>query len=617
VNPAVLWLNVISDLTIAAACCAIPVVLLRLWRRRRDLAFDWVLAALAAFILACGTTHLLEAISVWKSYYPLAGLAKALTALVSVATAVALVPLVRKLVALPSPSQLAAPPSVRDDDEGALRDSEARLTRMIDSAMDGVISTDEKQLITFFNPSAEQMFGCSAAEVIGHPLSRLIPERFRTAHAAHVHAFGRSHFTRRKRGDLGTVYGLRANGEEFPIEASISRVEVAGRQTFTAILRDITARKEAEDLLREERDFSAALVDSLPGVMYLFDAQGQFLRWNNNLAVVTGYSADEIARMQPLDFFRGPERGLITERIAEAFAQGHTTAEAELVFKDGSHRPYFFTGFRVALPRGPCLVGMGIDITDRKRAEEEVRTLNADLERRVRDRTAQLEASNKELEAFAYSVSHDLRAPLRVIDGWSLALLEDCGGQLDEQARQRLGRVRAETQRMGTLIDDLLQLSRLTRTEMQFLPVDLTSIARTIAARLQEANAGRQLDFVVQSKLTALGDSRLLEIALTNLMGNAVKFTRPRDRATIEFGLIERDGEPAFYVRDNGVGFDMAYVGTLFVAFQRLHKPSEFPGTGIGLATVQRVIRRHRGRVWAEARPDQGATFYFNIPEAA
>ena len=253
------------------------------------------------------------------------------------------------------------------------------------------------------------------------------------------------------------------------------------------------------------------------------------------------------------------------------------------------------------------------DITEQKHAQEEIRQLNRELEQRVKDRTMQLEASNRELEAFAYSVSHDLRAPLRGIDGWSMALIEDYGPKLDGQGQQYLKRVRMETQRMGCLIDDLLKLSRLSRVEMQRESVDLTALAHSIAARLKEAEPTRHLEFVIQEGLLAGGDAHLLEIVLSNLLSNAAKFTGPRPVARIEFGQTKRTGELAFYVRDNGVGFDMVYAGNLFGAFQRLHKHAEFPGTGIGLATAQRVLRRHGGRIWAEARPQEGATFYFTI----
>jgi len=288
--------------------------------------------------------------------------------------------------------------------------------------------------------------------------------------------------------------------------------------------------------------------------------------------------------------------------------------------QDGSEFPLEASLSYIEQGKSRMALALITDITERRRtqealqeSEERLRQLNAGLETRVRERTTQLEAANKELEAFAYSVSHDLRAPLRGIDGWSLALAEDYAGQLDARAHEYLDRVRSEAQRMGLLIDALLQLSRFTRAEMERDTVDLTSVAHTVAARLREAHPGRRIEFQIAPALTADGDARLLEIALTNLLGNAVKFTGPRDHARIEFGQMECEGERAFYVRDNGVGFDVPFASKLFGAFQRLHKASEFPGTGIGLATVQRIIHRHGGRVWAEAQPGQGATFYFTI----
>jgi light-regulated signal transduction histidine kinase (bacteriophytochrome) len=227
--------------------------------------------------------------------------------------------------------------------------------------------------------------------------------------------------------------------------------------------------------------------------------------------------------------------------------------------------------------------------------------------------TTQLEVLNKELETFSYSVSHDLRAPLRAMDGFSQALLEDYGGKLDDQGRDYLGRVRAASQRMAQLIDDLLNLSRVSRTEMRRGEVDLSTLAREIVEELRKTEPSRQVEAAVAPGLTASGDARLLRVVLANLLGNAWKFTRKKPQARIEFGLADKDGGQAYFVRDEGAGFDMAYVGKLFGAFQRLHSAGEFEGTGIGLATVQRIIRRHGGKVWAEGAVGKGATFYFTL----
>ena len=304
--------------------------------------------------------------------------------------------------------------------------------------------------------------------------------------------------------------------------------------------------------------------------------------------------------------------------VQEVMETGSFEAEWRVVWPDGTTRWLFGRAWVSKDDTGKPLrlMGANTDVTERKLAELEVSRLNAELEQRVRQRTLELEASNRELEAFAYSVSHDLRAPLRGIDGWSLALLEDYSSSLDGSGRQYLNRVRAETQRMGTLIDDLLQLSRVSRGEMKLDQVDITGLANLIVVRLRDAQPERSIEFTIEPGLVAFGDARLLEIALTNLLGNAVKFTGTQNPALIEFGKIEKEGEMAFYVRDNGAGFDMAYAGNLFGAFQRLHKVTEFPGTGIGLATVQRIVRRHGGRVWADARVNRGATFCFTLGAA-
>jgi len=253
------------------------------------------------------------------------------------------------------------------------------------------------------------------------------------------------------------------------------------------------------------------------------------------------------------------------------------------------------------------------DITEQQRAKVELRLLNKELEKRVVERTAELESANQELEAFCYSVSHDLRAPLRAIDGFSQQLLTGHSGQLDELANHYLGRIRNGSQRMGQLIDDLLKLSRLTRSRMRAEKVNLSALAQQVADEYHEAEPDRDVQVDIQPNLIVRGDPQLLRVVLVNLLGNARKFTSKCSSPLIEFGKTKWKDQTAFFVRDNGAGFDMTYSNKLFGAFQRLHGEHEFPGTGIGLATVKRIIRRHGGEVGAESAVDQGATFYFTL----
>ena len=281
---------------------------------------------------------------------------------------------------------------------------------------------------------------------------------------------------------------------------------------------------------------------------------------------------------------------------------------------------HFFTPEMVQL-----MTDLSIDVTfalnamvereQRLKAEEEIRDLNRDLERKVLERTRQLEEVNRELEAFSYSVSHDLRAPLRSIDGFSQILAKKMDDKLDESERDYMDRVRRASQRMGQLIDDLLRLARVTRSQIKREQIDLSSIAEQVAVDLRKTEPARSVSFILQPDLTCYADPGLMRVVLDNLLGNAYKFTGKEPEARIEFGRCEVKGEPAFFVRDDGAGFNMEHAQKLFGAFQRLHGMNEFSGTGIGLATVQRIIHRHHGKVWAEAKEGMGATFYFTIPQ--
>ncbi len=493
-----------------------------------------------------------------------------------------------------------------------LRRSQEQLAGVIGSAMDAIITVDGEQRIILFNAAAERMFLFPAEEAIGQSLDRFIPERFRAAHKGHIKDFCETRVTRRSMGALGPLYGLRADGEEFPIEASISQIESDGKSLFTVILRDIAERKHAEEALNEH----ARIVDLAP--VMIRDLNGRISFWNTGVERMFGWTREEAIGEISHSLLHTEFPRPLEEIKARLFAHNHWEGELLQTTKDGEH---LCIASQWALHRDEqgkpkAILVMNNDITERKQAEREIRRLNEELEERVSDRTAQLQAANKELEAFSYSVSHDLRAPLRHIDGFSQALLEDYANKLDQDGKNYLHEVRNASQEMAKLIDDLLQLARVTRGEMHSEEVNLTELARAVIADLQKREAGRKSFVNIDDALSTRGDKRLLRIVLTNLLGNAWKFTSKQERPQITFGSEQKNGEVLYFVRDNGAGFEMAYVNKLFGAFQRLHTANEFEGTGIGLATVQRIINRHGGRVWAEGTINKGATFYFALPNS-
>jgi PAS domain S-box-containing protein len=354
-------------------------------------------------------------------------------------------------------------------------------------------------------------------------------------------------------------------------------------------------------------------------------SSGRIVLWNGAATAIFGYSADEALGM-PIEALV-PERLRVAHRAGLAqyaasgtgkYIEASTVLELPALHKSGDELTVEMTLSPIEEPSQEGRFALAIirDVSDRKRAEAEIRSLKHALELRVVERTAELAAANKELEAFCYSVSHDLRAPLRSIDGFSQALLDDHADRLDAEGQDCLRRVRSASQRMSRLIDALLGLSQVTRSEMRREPVDLSRLARAVAADLARTQPDRQVEWHVAEGLVANGDAPLVRLLLENLLGNAWKFTSKNPRARIELGATEYDGAPAFFVRDDGAGFDMAYADRLFGPFQRLHEATEFEGTGIGLATVRRIVHRHGGRVWAESAVEQGATFYFTLPRA-
>ncbi len=349
--------------------------------------------------------------------------------------------------------------------------------------------------------------------------------------------------------------------------------------------------------------------------IWTVDAANKTTFVNAKMAEMLGYTVAELMTLPRSELMDQDGENMVTTKSEER-RQGITDQyEFRLRRKDGRALDVLVSSTPLLDEQGQYIgaLAMIADITVRKQAEAEVQKLNAELEQRVAERTAQLTAVNGELEAFSYSVSHDLRAPLRALNGFSQALQEDYAQVLDEDGQDFLKRIQAGSQRMGQLIDDLLTLSQLTRSEMRNEQLDLSEIVQQVMVELCERQPDHPVEYVVQPDLMVQGDSRLLRLVCVNLLSNAMKFSSKIPNPRIEFGMVLQKGTPVYFIRDNGAGFDMAYANKLFGAFQRLHKATEFDGTGIGLATVQRVIHRHGGRVWAEGALNEGATFYFSL----
>lgn len=375
------------------------------------------------------------------------------------------------------------------------------------------------------------------------------------------------------------------------------------------MVHDITERKRsAEALVRAKEEWERTF-DSVPDLIAIIDDQHRILRVNRAMAQRLGLDADKCIGLPCYQYVHGltgpPEFCPHLRTLKDG------CYHAAEVHEDRLGGDFLVTTNPLFDGQGRSIgsVHVAHDITERKKAEDEIKKLNEDLKHHV----AQLEASNRELEAFSYSVSHDLRSPLRSIAGFCQALMEDYAGKLEEDGRDALNRVNAATLRMGQLIDDLLKLSRVSRVEMNREPVDLSALALNIAGRLEKSQPERKAGFVIAEGVSASGDERLLTVVMENLLNNAWKFTEKRAEANIEFGVEQRGPEMIYFVADNGAGFDKAYAGKLFQPFQRLHGVADFPGTGIGLATVRRIVERHGGRVWIEGEVNKGATVFFSL----
>ena len=380
---------------------------------------------------------------------------------------------------------------------------------------------------------------------------------------------------------------------------------------------DTTERHLADEAALRAGAYNRSLIEASLDPLVTIAPDGKITDVNNATEKVTGLSRQQLIGTDFSDYFTDP--GKARAGYEQVFREGLVQDyELEIRHRDGHVTPVVYSA-SVYRDEAGDVIGVfaaARDISERKRAEEEIRKLNEELDARVRRHTAELEATNKDLEAFTYSVSHDLRGPLRHIDGFSKLLFEEYSVDLPEEARRYLSRIRDGTRRMGMMVDDLLNLTRLGRKELSLQLTRLSSLLEEAIGDLQPEMAGREIEWRIGKLPFVECDPALLKQVFANLLSNALKFTRLQEHAVIEVGATTQDGRAVIFVRDNGVGFSMKYVDKLFGVFQRLHRPEDFEGTGIGLAIVQRIVHKHRGRVWAEGELNKGAAFFFTLEAA-
>jgi PAS domain S-box-containing protein len=486
--------------------------------------------------------------------------------------------------------------------EEQLRRASLYSRSLIEASLDPLVTIRKDGKITDVNRATEAATGVSRERLIGSDFSNYFtePEKARRGYERVFAESAVRDYPLAIRHTSGRITDVLYN-------AALFKNEAGGIEGVFAAARDITERKRAELALQAERQRFRDVLDRLPAYVVLMTPDYHVPFANHFFRERFGESQGKrcyeylFGRSEPCE-------------ICETYKTLKNNAPQRWKWTGPDSRHYDIYDFPFADTDGsPLILEMGVDITEREQAEEEVRRLNDELEQRVIQRTAQLEAANKELEAFTYSVSHDLRAPLRHISGFSKILTEEYGSTLAPEAHHHLVRIQEGTRRMGLLVDDLLNLGRVGRRELRLQVTGLNSVVNEAMEDLKSECEGRQVEWKVGNLPFVECDPTLMKQVFQNLLSNAVKFTRPRSPAIIEVGQKDQAGTPVVFVSDNGVGFNVKYADKLFGVFQRLHRPEDFEGTGVGLATVQRIVQKHGGRIWVEAELDKGATFYFTL----
>ena len=625
-DPGLVWLHVISDTLIAVSYFTIPITLLWFMRKRRDLPFSWMFGLFGAFIVACGATHVMEVWNLWHAEYWLAGVLKAVTAVASVATAILLARLLSKALEFPSVGQWIEANAALEREVGERRDLEIDLrvsenryreqAELLELTYDAVIVRNLADEITYWNRGAEALYGWRVEEILGKVTHELFQTVFPKAQAEIEAETQETGYWE------GELKHRRRDGSVAIVSSRwVLRRDAQGNANgILESNRDITAKRVAEELQQrsDDRNLSSEirfrlLIDAVKDYAIIgFDLDGLVTSWNSGAERLKGYAVDEMMgqHISRLYLKEDIEQGRLDEELRQAAAAGHVEVEGWRVRKDGSR--FWAQAVTTALrDAGGKLIGfvkIDRDITARRDSEKQIRDLNLELIEQV----DQLREVNRELESFSYSVSHDLRSPLRHVDGFARILREEYSADKPEALRY-VDQILEAATRMGHLIDDLLNLARIGRRELRREKTKIGSLVRQVMAELPVETQGRSIEWRIERLPELNCDPRLVKLVFANLLANAVKFTRKQPNAVIEVGACTSEGVATIFVRDNGVGFDPRYADKLFGVFQRLHRQEDFEGTGIGLATVQRIIQRHGGEIRAESQVDAGSTFFFTL----
>jgi PAS domain S-box-containing protein len=626
-NPGLVWLHVISDVLIAGSYFTIPFTLLWFMRKRRDLPFGRMFGLFATFIVACGATHVMEVWNLWHAEYWLAGVLKAVTAVASVGTAILLARLMPQALDYPSAGEWIQANAALEREvherralEIDLRVSESRYreqAELLELTYDAVIVRNLNDEITYWNRGAEGLYGWRVEEILGKVpydlLQTLFPKpRAEIAAETMETGYWEGQLTQRRRdGSVVIVFSrwvLRRDAQGNPsgiLESS----------------RDITAKRGAEEAQEGDAERNRVneisfrlLVEAVKDYAIIgFDPNGMVTSWNEGAERLKGYTAEEIMGQHISRLYAQEDiaAGKLEEELQRAAEAGHVKDQGWRVRKDGSRFWAEVVTTALRNPDGKLIgfVKIDRDITARRDSEKRIRDLNLELIEQL----DQLGNVNRELEAFSYSVSHDLRAPLRHVDGFARILKDEYSPQIPQEAIRYLDRILDGATQMGQLIDDLLNLAQIGRKELKRKKLQMGSLVKEVMAELPAEAQERSIEWRIEPLPEMNCDPGLVKLVFVNLLANAVKFTRKQAAAVIEVGTRITDGQRAIFVRDNGVGFDPRYADKLFGVFQRLHRQEDFEGTGIGLVTVQRIVRRHGGEIWAESQVDAGTTFFFTL----